>query len=711
MATLDELIVRIRADASQLEREMRRATTVTEQAGKSMGSSLSTASSAAGSLKGQVLALTTAIAGGKLVQTITSFEKIGASLKTVTGSADAAAEAFDMIQRFAATTPYSVEQVAEAFIKLKALGLDPSEAALRSYGNTATAMGKTINQMIEAVADASTGEFERLKEFGIKTKDAGDSVVFTFQGVNTSVKKNAAEIEDYLRRIGDVNFGDAMAEQQDTLNAALSNAGDNFAKLAKAIGDAGITNLLIDITSGIGDLAAKAAEEIPKIVEKLRLLVGAYRDVSEGAIRGESANNLGKIQQSDARLRELQSSDSYFVKDDVWGLAIRSDAITNERNKKQRLLDRQARIQETIGQFDASYDPSGEYADDDQPGRDRNSTFGGGAKKGNPVLEYLTKQTQQVQMLRESERNAAADQAEFDLRNMAAKDKTVKVTDRQIAQAREQALLAYDLKNQIVQPDADNSEFARYLNNLRDEAEALGMSERQLAIRKAIVEAQAAAQKDFNDGLRDTSLLMDDEKGRVEAAAGSQFDLADALTKTKHAAEEMTDALTEGLTDAILHFDSATKSAGAFAESIAAAIIKAQITAPLSKSIVDGLTGDGTRSPFAAAGDFLSGAAGGVKKFLGFADGGSPPVGVPSIVGERGPEVFVPRTAGYIIPNHKLGGGDSFTQVLNISPGLPETVGAAIRNAAPQIAAAAKAMVLDAAQRGGAESRMLRGAG
>ena len=44
-----------------------------------------------------------------------------------------------------------------------------------------------------------------------------------------------------------------------------------------------------------------------------------------------------------------------------------------------------------------------------------------------------------------------------------------------------------------------------------------------------------------------------------------------------------------------------------------------------------------------------------------FADGGSPPVGVPSIVGERGPELFVPRTAGTIIPNNQLasamGGG------------------------------------------------------
>ena len=49
----------------------------------------------------------------------------------------------------------------------------------------------------------------------------------------------------------------------------------------------------------------------------------------------------------------------------------------------------------------------------------------------------------------------------------------------------------------------------------------------------------------------------------------------------------------------------------------------------------------------------------------GFADGGNPPVGRPSIVGERGPEIFVPRTAGTIIPNHALGNMGSTTNVTN----------------------------------------------
>ena len=48
----------------------------------------------------------------------------------------------------------------------------------------------------------------------------------------------------------------------------------------------------------------------------------------------------------------------------------------------------------------------------------------------------------------------------------------------------------------------------------------------------------------------------------------------------------------------------------------------------------------------------------------GFANGGRPPVGRPSIVGERGPELFTPSVSGTITPNHALGG--STNVVVNV---------------------------------------------
>jgi lambda family phage tail tape measure protein len=49
----------------------------------------------------------------------------------------------------------------------------------------------------------------------------------------------------------------------------------------------------------------------------------------------------------------------------------------------------------------------------------------------------------------------------------------------------------------------------------------------------------------------------------------------------------------------------------------------------------------------------------------GYANGGEPTVGRPSIVGENGPEIFVPKTAGTIIPNNQISNMGSTTNVTN----------------------------------------------
>ena len=69
-----------------------------------------------------------------------------------------------------------------------------------------------------------------------------------------------------------------------------------------------------------------------------------------------------------------------------------------------------------------------------------------------------------------------------------------------------------------------------------------------------------------------------------------------------------------------------------------------------------------------AAGEFSKGKGGGIFGAIAgmFANGGRPPVGRPSIVGERGPELFVPRSSGTIVPNNKLGGGGSTSVVVNV---------------------------------------------
>ncbi len=208
----------------------------------------------------------------------TTFERLSASLKTVTGSTKAAQEAFTLIEKFAINTPYQLNEIVEAFIRLKALGLDPSEEALTSYGNTASAFSKNMIDFVEAVADATVGEFERLKSFGIKANTLTDEVKFTFAGVTTTVKKNAADIEKYLRSLGDVNFAGAMDEQMKTMNGVLSNIEDSFEKIYRQIGQSGLNEALKSTFTQFNELVESGGSAADTIGKTLATAVNIASD-------------------------------------------------------------------------------------------------------------------------------------------------------------------------------------------------------------------------------------------------------------------------------------------------------------------------------------------------------------------------------------------------------------------------------------------------
>ena len=88
-----------------------------------------------------------------------------------------------------------------------------------------------------------------------------------------------------------------------------------------------------------------------------------------------------------------------------------------------------------------------------------------------------------------------------------------------------------------------------------------------------------------------------------------------------------------------------------------------------------------------------------------FNQGGAVRKGQPSIVGERGAEVFVPRTAGNIIPNNQMGGGVTVNQNISFSTGIVPTVRAEVLNLLPTIKQETINAVAETRSRGGAFAR------
>lgn len=96
-----------------------------------------------------------------------------------------------------------------------------------------------------------------------------------------------------------------------------------------------------------------------------------------------------------------------------------------------------------------------------------------------------------------------------------------------------------------------------------------------------------------------------------------------------------------------------------------------------------------------------------MPQLFNFADGGSPPVGRPSIVGEKGPELFVPRSSGNIIPNNKLGGGNTNNVVVNVDASGSDVQGdeAAAKEIGTLISVAVQGELLKQQRPGGLLSR------
>jgi lambda family phage tail tape measure protein len=195
---------------------------------------------------------------------------------------------------------------------------------------------------------------------------------------------------------------------------------------------------------------------------------------------------------------------------------------------------------------------------------------------------------------------------------------------------------------------------------------------------EALPEEELSAEaKANNDRITAIQKQMEFEKARHELRMG-QIDkertfeygfekavnqILDRGTNAAQIASDMVNSVFGNMESAIDNFVKTGKFAfGDFAKSVIRDLIaiqmKAQAVSMLRMAMGGASSFMGSIFGFRNEAGFMEPAGA-----LGFADGGDPPVGKASLVGERGPELFVPKSAGTIIPNHSLasmmGGGQT----------------------------------------------------
>ncbi len=251
--TVEELNVKVTADISDLKRDLGRMEKAVKGSAKKSETAMSGGMKRIGGAIAAAFSVQAIISfSKKVIEVRSEFEKFEAVLTNTLGSTGAAKLALLDIKDMAARTPFSVAELSGAFVKLTNYGLKPSMESMRQYGDLASSVGQGFDQLAEAVADATTGEFERLKAFGIKASKEGDKVTFTFKEQATTVDFTTQAIEEYVKGLGDLEgVSGSMAAISETLGGSVSNLGDKFDSLLNTIGESSVWK---SVLSSLGDI-------------------------------------------------------------------------------------------------------------------------------------------------------------------------------------------------------------------------------------------------------------------------------------------------------------------------------------------------------------------------------------------------------------------------------------------------------------------------
>lgn len=192
--------------------------------------------------------------------------------------------------------------------------------------------------------------------------------------------------------------------------------------------------------------------------------------------------------------------------------------------------------------------------------------------------------------------------------------------------------------------------------------------------------------------LQEAGLLTKEQATEATFAINEQIDglnqVNDTLREQKSIADELGLTFSSAFEDAVIGGKSFSEVLKGIEKDIARIIIRKSVTEPLGNAISGIFSGINWGSIFGFGG--------------GKASGGAVYPGQYYVVGEKGPEVLLPNTAGTVVPNNALGGGVTIVQNISVDSRSDR---ASILAAMIQAKDMAKAEILNSMQRGGTYAR------
>jgi len=184
-----------------------------------------------------------------IVTTNARFEDLRTTLSTVTGSVQGGAKAFDQISKFATKTQFGVEDLTTTYIKLATSGIEPTEKLLTTFSNAAAVTTDQVGTL-SALTDVYTRslasgqvelqEFDKLQDRGLPVYDILKQKLGVTRNELSKFSKETGNTELILRTLSETieeRYGNATANLLQNTSTKFSNLGIALKNVADRMGN------------------------------------------------------------------------------------------------------------------------------------------------------------------------------------------------------------------------------------------------------------------------------------------------------------------------------------------------------------------------------------------------------------------------------------------------------------------------------------------
>lgn len=611
-----------------------------------------------------ILGLDSAQFNAGLGQAEGSLNKFSSSAKTMgVGAATALAAALSFSAKQALEFANDMTELAKANDMAVSSVLEISSALSTSGGkidNTSKILSSFTNKVDEA-AQGSQKTRDKFKELGVSLDDIGklseqDLLRKTIEGlskIEDPIRRNALAFDLLGKGIKGVDLKD-FNKDLDEVKGSYDKSEESFRKIeewgnkiAKSWFDAKVA--MADFIVGLATSSEKNKEFLSTRNDYARAMYGLPKQNTSvfSPIDTTGHPNFAAVKPSPAR--ETKVSD-----------------------EQQKVLDKQKSIREAMVQQSMEYERQLKFLGETQTNLSKLMIEfeKGGKYAGQQNTEVGKQLITNAKNLDLAIQKREATKAAYDL----------DVAHTKYMQEQEEKRFKFQQGVDDVKIASERMEYEKQLGNLSDTQtqKALQFFDLRQKIMRMSEDTRNMTADETKEYEKQLEVLTEAEQMKINAAESLQryqntfgygWDKAFANFKERATdsfsmGQNAFNSMTSSMESALDRFVETGKvSFGDLTKSILADLIKIQLKAQatgLFSSLFGNLGGlfggNGGVGPDVSFDTYYN-----MSSMAGFADGGSPSVGVPSIVGERGPELFVPKTSGTIIPNNQLssalGGG------------------------------------------------------